>query len=113
MKRTLFLSAIAMLSIGLSACKDSSSLAQPNNYDVLKNASAPCVSPAVAEIRPWSKSGQSTGCYIKHGEFAAAEDGYVHLRGSYYYGRESGIWRWYDRSGAVVKTVDYSSEAPQ
>jgi hypothetical protein len=100
-------SAIAMLSIGLNACHDGSSHLEPNNYKALKKNGAPSASPAVAEMRLWAKSGQLAGCYIAHGDFVAAENGYVYLTGGYHYGKKAGIWRWYDRNGAVVKTVKY------
>jgi len=39
-----------------------------------------------------------------------AENGYVHLRGQYDAGKQTGIWRWYDRQGNVVKEIDYSAK---
>ena len=67
-----------------------------------------CVPPARLEIQPWGRSGLSKSCKMANGPFVATEDGYVHLRGQYESGREVGLWRWYDREGNVVKTIDYS-----
>lgn len=68
-----------------------------------------CPAPAIAEVEPWAKSGTQQVCKIKHGPFVAWEAGYVHVRGQYENGRESGVWRWYDSKGNVVKEMVYSS----
>ncbi len=68
-----------------------------------------CPPPAEAEFGAWSKSGSHQVCKIKHGPFVAWEGGYVHVRGQYEMGKESGVWRWYDRQGNVVKEIDYSA----
>lgn len=47
------------------------------------------------------------------GPFVAWEDGYVHVRGQYDMGEEAGVWRWYDKSGTVVKELDYSAAPTQ
>ena len=68
-----------------------------------------CPSPAVDEYQSWGKSGVQHICKIKHGQFVAWEDGYVHIRGQYEYGKEVGLWLWYDASGNVTKKIDYSA----
>lgn len=67
-----------------------------------------CPSPAVDEFQPWGKSGIQHICKIKHGQFVAFENGYVHIRGQYENGKKVGLWFWYDASGNIVKTLDYS-----
>jgi hypothetical protein len=100
-----------LILIGLlfSACADSGGnvVGGPLGKEIVE-----CVPPARLEIQPWGKSGSSKSCKITNGPFVAAENGYVHLRGQYEAGREVGIWRWYDRDGNVVKTIDYSKSNP-
>lgn len=79
------------------------------DYEAVKKIPIECEAPAQAEMRPWGKVGQSYGCYIRTGQFVAAEDGYVRLRGQFNEGKEAGIWRWYDKQGNVIKEVDYSA----
>ncbi|KAB2900910.1 MAG: hypothetical protein F9K31_03625 [Dokdonella sp.] len=96
--------------IFLVACSRSGRESSNQNYDALKKDMLGCEEPAVPEIHPWAKTGQSYGCYIKNGPFVAAEDGYVHLRGRFDNGKEAGVWRWYDRAGNVIKEIDYASQ---
>lgn len=102
MLRVSFLVLIGLL---ISACADSGGTAAGR---LLDKENVECVPPARLEIQSWGKSGLSKSCKIASGPFVAAENGYVHLRGQYEAGREVGIWRWYDRDGNVVKTIDYS-----
>src|SRR5436189_6462472 len=67
-----------------------------------------CPTPAVDEYQPWGKSGTQHICKIKHGPFVAWENGYIHIRGQYEYGKDTGAWFWYDAGGKVVKQIDYS-----
>ena len=78
------------------------------DFDGFLNEKITCPFPAVAEFEPWGKSGTQQICKIKHGPFVAWEGGYVHIRGQYEYGKESGIWNWYDKNGKIEKTIDYS-----
>lgn len=71
------------------------------------NEKLTCPSPAMDEFQPWGKSGAQHICKIKHGPFIAWENGYVHVRGQFENGAESGIWYWYDKNGTVIKTIDY------
>jgi hypothetical protein len=70
-----------------------------------------CPPPSVLQIEPWGKSGAQQICKIKHGPFIAWEDGYIHLRGNYENGEKSGTWKWYDRTGIVVKEINYSEKS--
>jgi hypothetical protein len=67
-----------------------------------------CPVPAVAQFEPWGESGQQQICKIKHGAFVAWEAGYIHVRGQYDMGKKSGLWRWYDKQGKVVREINYS-----
>jgi hypothetical protein len=80
--------------------------------DSVFNEDIHCPSPAVAQFEPWGKSGGQQICKIKHGAFVAWEGGYIQVRGQYDMGKKSGIWRWYDREGKVVKEIDYSAGSP-
>ncbi|BBL60356.1 hypothetical protein [Methylomonas koyamae] len=71
-----------------------------------------CPSPSVAEFTGWGKSGVQHICKIKHGTFIAWEGGYVHIRGQYEYGKETGIWSFYDSTGKLEKTINYSNAKP-
>jgi hypothetical protein len=79
-----------------------------NEPETLLSADLDCPSPSVEQIEPWGKSGSQQICKIKHGPFIAWENGYIHLRGHYQNGEKAGVWKWYDRSGKVVKEIDYS-----
>ena len=104
---------MSMLRIGLlvlicplvSACTGSGRNA---DYGLLEKESITCAPPAQVEIQPWGKIGLSKSCRMVDGPFVGVENGYVLLRGQYEAGREVGIWRWYDKDGNVVKTIDYS-----
>ncbi|HLK97433.1 MAG TPA: hypothetical protein VK364_06665 [Hymenobacter sp.] len=98
---------ILLILIGL-ICISACNAPGQDTDDELDKEIIECVPPARLEIQPWGKSGSSKSCKILNGPFVAAENGYVHLRGQYEGGREAGTWRWYDRSGNVVKTIDYS-----
>ncbi len=76
------------------------------------NEDVKCPSPSVEEFSSWGKSGIQHVCKMKHGAFIAWENGYVHIRGQYVYGKEDGIWYFYDSTGKVEKTIDYSSTKP-
>lgn len=83
----------------------------PNNFF---NEKLACPAPAVAEFQAWGKSGTQQVCKIKHGPFVAWEGGYVHVRGQYENGKETGVWYWYDKKGSVVKKIDYTrAEQPE
>jgi hypothetical protein len=75
----------------------------------VSNEDLHCPAPAMAQFEPWGKSGTQQVCKIKHGAFVAWESGYVHVRGQYDMGQKSGLWRWYDKEGKVIKEVDYST----
>jgi hypothetical protein len=64
-----------------------------------------CPSPAIDEFAPWGKSGTQHICKIKHGPFVAWESGYVHIRGQYEYGKEIGVWSWYDASASSLSRL--------
>ena len=72
------------------------------------NEKLACPAPAVAEFQAWGKSGTQQVCKIKHGPFVAWESGYIHVRGQYENGKETGVWYWYDKQGNVVKKIDYT-----
>lgn len=104
MRRRKYLYCVAAFtSLFLSAC---------SNEEEVKheffNEKILCPSPAIDEYQPWGKSGLQHICKIKHGQFIAWEEGYVHIRGQYDYGKEVGLWLWYDSSGNVTKKIDYS-----
>lgn len=69
-----------------------------------------CPPPSQAEFTPWGKTGSEHVCKIKHGPFVAFENGYVHVRGQYDQGKESGVWRWYGADGKVEREIDYSKQ---
>lgn len=78
------------------------------------NEKLACPAPAVDEFQGWGKSGTQHVCKIKHGPFVAWENGYIHLRGQYENGKETGVWYWYDKKGNVVKKIDYTrAEQPE
>lgn len=91
---------IPILAACLTACGS-------NEAKVIFSEDPNCPPPSVAQIEPWGESGSQQICKIKHGPFAAWEDGYIHLRGNYHNGEKSGVWKWYDRVGNVVKEIDY------
>lgn len=66
-----------------------------------------CPPPSVVQVESWGKSGSQQICKIRHGPFIASEGGYIHLRGNFHNGKKSGVWKWYDRAGTVIKEVDY------
>ncbi len=70
-----------------------------------------CPPPSVVQVEPWGESGSQQICKIKHGPFVASEGGYIHLRGNFHNGKKSGVWKWYDRAGTVIKEVDYDKAA--
>jgi antitoxin component YwqK of YwqJK toxin-antitoxin module len=72
------------------------------------NEKLTCPSPAMDEFQPWGKSGTQHICKIKHGPFIAWENGYVHVRGQYDNGKETGVWYWYDKNGSVINKIDYA-----
>lgn len=78
------------------------------NHELLDRESVTCSPPARPEIQSWGQAGLSLSCKMVNGSFVAVENGYVHMRGQYEAGREVGMWRWYDKDGNVVKTIDYS-----
>jgi len=90
-----------MLAVCLGACSDNHAEESFFSEDIN------CPTPSIAQFEPWGKSGSQQICKITHGPFVAWEDGYVHLRGSYHNGEKSGVWKWYDRAGKVVKVIDY------
>ncbi|MGZ4012549.1 MAG: hypothetical protein ACXVLF_16435 [Flavisolibacter sp.] len=67
-----------------------------------------CPAPAIAEFERWGKFGTQQVCKIKHGPFVAWEGGYIHVRGQYENGKETGVWYWYDNNGRIVNKIDYS-----
>jgi hypothetical protein len=85
---------------------------EQNDPKNIFNEKLACPAPAVAEFEAWGKSGTQQVCKIKHGPFVAWEGGYVHVRGQYENGKETGVWYWYDKDGAVVKQLDYSMRKP-
>jgi len=76
------------------------------NFSVLAAEDIHCSSPSAEMQMPWVGGG-SVGCYIRAGEFAVAEDGYIHFRGMYADGKKIGTWTFYDRNGRVSKTLSY------
>jgi hypothetical protein len=70
-----------------------------------------CPVPAVEEYEAWGESGTQLVCKIKHGPFVVWEDGYVHLRRQIENGKESGVWTWSGRDGAIDKQIDYSKKS--
>lgn len=68
-----------------------------NDTDKFFNENLVCPATAVAEFDAWGKSGTQQICKIKHGPFVAWESGYIHVRGQYDSGKETGIWYWYDK----------------
>lgn len=88
----------------LFGCSDKQS--DPNSFF---NEKLTCPTPAVAEFEAWGKSGTQQVCKIKHGPFVAWEGGYIHVRGQYENGKETGVWYWYDKNGSVEKKVDYTA----
>ena len=68
-----------------------------------------CPPPAVEQFEPWGQSGSAHICKIRNGPFVAYENGYVHVRGQYANGKETGIWRWYGADGKVEKQIDYAN----
>lgn len=111
-KRLRFKNHTAIISRGMSSwfvcfsllgCSNEGS--DSNNFFDEKLA---CPAPAVAEFQAWGKSGTQQICKIKHGPFVAWEGGYVHVRGQYANGKETGVWYWYDKQGNVVKKIDYT-----
>jgi hypothetical protein len=75
------------------------------------NESLSCPPPAQSEFAGWGKSGSEHVCKIRHGPFVAFENGYVHIRGQYDQGKETGVWRWYSANGKVEKEINYSTSA--
>lgn len=96
---------VAFSILNLNGCSN-----EKNAEHEFLNEKLVCPSPAVAELQPWGKSGMQHICKIKHGKFVAWENGYVHIRGQYENGKESGVWLWYDAVGNVTKKTDYSKQ---
>lgn len=67
-----------------------------------------CPSPALNKFEPWGQSGSRHICTLDHGPFVAFENGYVHIRGQYWYGKEVGTWKWFGPGGNVEKEIKYS-----
>lgn len=80
------------------------------DYELLMRENPSCEAPAQIEVSPWGQKGASKVCNVRNGDFVAAEDGYIRVRGRYEMGKKVGVWRWYDKSGGVSKEVDYSAE---
>src|SRR6266851_10255223 len=102
--RALFISGV----FALLASLGSRASAQDDKSQKFLKEKLLCPTPAVAQFEPWGKSGTQQICKIKHGPFAAFEDGYVHIRGQYENGKPAGIWSWYDANGKVIRTEDHS-----
>lgn len=102
-----FLAAMAPLfSLG---CNDRSNVGKNLDYEALTKQRATCEEPAQAQINAWGKEGLSYGCYIRHGEFIAAEGGKIRIRGHFTNGSESGKWQYFDGDGLLVKEIDYGT----
>jgi hypothetical protein len=69
-----------------------------------------CPPPGLEEFVDWGKSGQARRCVIKNGSFVASEGGQL-ISGQYKDGSQIGTWRWYNKEGKVIKTVNYATPA--
>lgn len=92
-----------LIPVMLVSCSDTDSAKERYFSERLQ-----CPPPAVEKFEPWGQSGSQHVCELKEGPFVAFENGHVAIRGQYFNGKETGIWRWYRADGRVVKEVDYS-----
>jgi len=49
---------------------------------------------------------------MKHGPVAIAEYGHIQIEGQNEMGKQVGTWRWFDKSGKLVRTAQYNSTKP-
>lgn len=68
-----------------------------------------CIAPAEPDSSPWSKTGGQRACKINHGPFVAWDNGYVHIRGQYDMGKQTGLWCYYNEQGQVADLTDFSA----
>lgn len=100
------LTGLVISTLAVGGCNSPSTSNQ--DHEVLNREKIVCAAPGRLEMRPWGEVGQSAGCYVQDGAFVTAEGGYIRLRGQFTDGKKSGIWRWYDPQGKVIKEIDYS-----
>lgn len=89
-----------------TSCAPSRPASTGTDYEALSRPRVNCPAPTRAMINPWGMNGKSDGCYLREGPFVAAEGGYVRIRGQFTRGKATGIWRYYDEHGAVVKEIN-------
>jgi len=103
MMRTLFL--LLLISFFVSACYRYD---WDRDIEVLEKEEIVCTPPARQEVHRWGKYGFFKSCMILTGPFIAAKDGYIQVRGQYEEWRKVGVWRFYDKDGNVIETINYS-----
>jgi hypothetical protein len=104
MRRFAMFSGLACaIALVLPACRP-----ENGESDPLANEQLDCPAPALGEYEGWGKSGIQRICKIKHGPFVAWEAGYVHIRGQYENGKETGVWTFYGADGEIEKQIDYT-----
>jgi hypothetical protein len=81
-----------------------------DNYEALVKRQPTCAQGSHLEYLPWGKTGLRAVCIMEHGPIIAAEHGRIIMEGQFDKGKETGEWRWFDSSGAVVKTKVHSTE---
>lgn len=60
--------------------------------------------------RGWSEGGRQRYCEpVKNGPWEAWMSGYKWVEGSYKSGKKHGVWKWFDESGNVTKSIRYAN----
>lgn len=92
-----------LLIVACTSCSDSK-----ENFTALATKKLDCPTNAQPEYQGWGESGTMARCVVVHGPVAVAEYGYLKFEGQYTMGRPTGVWRWYDSAGNVIRTETMS-----
>ena len=106
MKFKVHVTLLIAIVVAATSCAPSRPPATDLDYEALSRPRVDCPPPTQAMMNPWGWNGKSDGCYLREGPFVAAEGGYVRIRGQFTHGEATGIWKYYNEDGVVVKEIN-------
>jgi len=109
----IFLSIVALIVIGyfifMSYISTQMSASSMETWEAMKKSTFECADGLKEKKEGWSKLGYSRSCVKpKHGKWEAWSEGYKHIDGYYFNGKEHGVWFFYNPDGSISQKIEYN-----